>query len=75
VFKHSVVDQNLAPDMGLHWETGPKSGSRKEKSPTKIKKRKKLCVLKCWIFFLRAEDFSCKLEVLYGGLGFHFFDM
>jgi hypothetical protein len=36
---------------------------------TKIDKVKKFYVLKCWIFSLRAEGFSCSLDVLYGGLG------
>jgi hypothetical protein len=33
------------------------------------KKGKKFHVLKCGCSLLRAEGFSCSLEVLYGGLG------
>jgi hypothetical protein len=32
------------------------------------KKVKNFHVLKCWMFFLRAEGFSCSLCVVYGGL-------
>jgi hypothetical protein len=32
------------------------------------KKIQKFHVLKCWMFSLRAECFSCNLDVLYGGL-------
>jgi hypothetical protein len=32
------------------------------------KKVKNFYVLKCWMFFLRAEGFSCSLCVLCGGL-------
>jgi hypothetical protein len=32
------------------------------------KKVKKFYVLKCWKFSLRAESFSCSLDVLHGGL-------
>jgi hypothetical protein len=35
----------------------------------KMEKVKKFHVFMCKIFFLRAEGFSCSLDVLYGGLG------
>jgi hypothetical protein len=40
-----------------------------QKVTHKNKKGKKFHVLKCWMFSLRAECFSCSLDVLYGGLG------
>ncbi len=40
-----------------------------EKLPTKIAKKKEFHGLKCWCSLLRAEGFSCSLDVLYEGLG------
>ncbi len=37
--------------------------------PTKIEKTIKIRNLKCWMFSLRAEGFSCSLDVFYQGLG------
>jgi hypothetical protein len=34
-----------------------------------MRKVKKFHVLKCWIFDLDSEGFSCSLDVLYGGIG------
>ncbi len=35
----------------------------------KKEKNLKFHFLKCWMFLLRAEGFSCSLDVFYGGLG------
>ncbi len=43
--------------------------SEGQNEPTKLKKFKKFHVLKCGCSLLRAEGFSCSLDVLYGGLG------
>ncbi len=32
-------------------------------------KKKKILVLKCWMFYFEADGFFCSLEVLYRGLG------
>jgi hypothetical protein len=40
-----------------------------QKCHTKIEKVKKNHVLKCWMFSLGAEGFSCNVDALYGDLG------
>ncbi len=50
-------------DQDPHW-----SGSRRTKMPHKTKVKKNH-VLKCWMFPLRAEGFSCNFDALYGDLG------
>jgi hypothetical protein len=60
-------DSIRSVDLDLDAESG--SGSRKEKMAHKNRKNKKFHVLKCWMFSLRAEGFSCSLDVLYGGIG------
>jgi hypothetical protein len=50
----------------------PESGSesrRAKMTHKNRKKAKKFYVLKCWMYFSRAEGFSCNLDVHYGGLG------
>jgi hypothetical protein len=46
-----------------------KSGSRSSKMTHKNIKVKTFHVLKCWMFSFRDDGFSCRLDILYGGLG------
>ncbi len=39
-----------------------------QKDPEKYKTVNKLYLLKCWMFSMRADGFSCSLDGLYEGL-------
>jgi hypothetical protein len=56
---HSVLWIRIRPDPYLFWS----AGSRRAKMTHKIQ------VLSAGCYLLRDEDFSCSLDVLYGGLG------
>jgi hypothetical protein len=59
---------------GLDQVSGKGSGSRRAKIPTKIIKNKEISWSEVLdVLFLRAEGFSCSLDVLCGGLGIHSF--
>ncbi len=58
IFSHCCISRSVVDPGGQKWHT-------------KIEKKLiKFNFLKCWTFSnLRAEGFSCSLDVLYGGLG------
>jgi hypothetical protein len=57
----------LDPDSISSLDPDPDPGGKNDSR--KYKKVKKSGVLKCWMFSLRAEGFSCSLDVVFGGLG------
>ncbi len=57
------------PDLQWFWSAGSRS-RRSNMTHRSRKKWEKFHVLKCWL--LRAEDFSCSMNVLLGGLGYRF---
>jgi hypothetical protein len=62
-FSTSVPD----PDSVRPVDPDPDPGG--QKLPTKKKKLRKILFLSAGCSLLRAEGFSCSLDVLYGGLG------
>jgi hypothetical protein len=74
----SVVDPDPYPDpdwIRIQWgpwiriRIGIRNPRTKITYQTKIEKVNKYYFLKCLMSLLRAEGFSCSLDVLYGGLG------
>ncbi len=54
----------------LIWAVGSGSGSRREKITQKNRKKDRIFIFwSAGCSLLRAEDFSCSLGVIYGGLG------